>query len=194
MARLTVLPGGRNAARSFERFIEPHFGALYRRAYRFTMNRPDAEDLVQEVCIRAFPRLCDLERMDDPMPWLSCVLYRVFIDMTRRSVRSPIDTAAFLDEDSRWASAPGDELDPEAQAERALSRRRLEAAWRYLTATQRALLALHDVEGYTLPEIEELTGLPQGTIKSRLYRARERLGRLLERKPMANVLAAVEES
>jgi DNA-directed RNA polymerase specialized sigma24 family protein len=43
------------------------------------------------------------------------------------------------------------------------------------------LLALHDVEGYTLVEIHSLTGLKEGTIKSRLHRARVRLGRLLQR-------------
>jgi RNA polymerase sigma-70 factor (ECF subfamily) len=46
---------------------------------------------------------------------------------------------------------------------------------------QRLLLVLHDVEGYSLAEIQSLTGLKEGTIKSRLHRARVRLGRLLQR-------------
>jgi DNA-directed RNA polymerase specialized sigma24 family protein len=88
-----------------------------------------------------------------------------------------------MEDDAPWAHTADEELDPDAQTERALTRRRVEDAWRYLDATQRALLSLHDVEGHTLAEIAELTGSPQGTIKSRLFRARERLGRLLQRKP-----------
>jgi RNA polymerase sigma-70 factor (ECF subfamily) len=193
MGHLTIVGGARSQAKAFERFIQPHFGQLYRRAYRFAMNRADAEDLVQEVCIRAFPRLSELEKMADPKPWLLCVLYRVFIDSTRRRDRSPIDGADPMDDDGPRAHTAGEELGPEQETERSLTRRRLEEAWRYLDPTQRVLLALHDVEGHTLAEIEELTGLPQGTIKSRLFRARVRLGRLLERNPPATQLAAVEE-
>jgi RNA polymerase sigma factor (sigma-70 family) len=193
MARFTIVSGARSEAKRFERFIQPHFSHLYRRAYRFTMNRSDAEDLVQELCIRAFPKLSELEKMDDPMPWFLCVLYRAFIDSTRRRDRSPIDRAEPIEDDGPWAHTSDDGLDPEAQTERALTRRRLEDAWRYLDATQRALLVLHDVEGHTLSEIGELTGFPQGTIKSRLFRARARLGRLLERKPAPILLTAVEE-
>jgi RNA polymerase sigma-70 factor (ECF subfamily) len=62
-----------------------------------------------------------------------------------------------------------------------LARRRLDEAWRHLDEEQRALLALHDVEGYSLLELNELTGIKEGTLKSRLHRARVRLGKLLER-------------
>jgi DNA-directed RNA polymerase specialized sigma24 family protein len=74
MARFPIVTSAQTEAKSFERFIRPHFDRLYRRAHRFTMNRSDAEDLVQELCIRAFPRLSELEKMDDPMPWLLRVL------------------------------------------------------------------------------------------------------------------------
>jgi RNA polymerase sigma-70 factor (ECF subfamily) len=50
-----------------------------------------------------------------------------------------------------------------------------------LDREQRALLALHDVEGYTLEEINRITGLKEGTLKSRLHRARVRLGKFLRR-------------
>ena len=47
------------ADNDFDRLIAPHFAALYRAGYRLTGNRPDAEDLVQEVCLRAYPRLAE---------------------------------------------------------------------------------------------------------------------------------------
>jgi hypothetical protein len=49
----------------FHRLIEPHLDALFRAAYRLTRNRPDAEDLVQEACVRAFERLSWLLRVFD---------------------------------------------------------------------------------------------------------------------------------
>jgi RNA polymerase sigma-70 factor (ECF subfamily) len=60
-----------------------------------------------------------------------------------------------------------------------LDGRHLDAAWRKLDREQRGLLALHDVEGYTLAELRGITGLKEGTLKSRLHRARVRLGKLL---------------
>ena len=69
---------------------------------------------------------------------------------------------------------------------------RIEDAWRHLSEEQRLLLALHDVEGYSLAEIHSLTGLKDGTIKSRLHRARVRLGRLLQRERQSRPLRTSE--
>lgn len=179
MAKLRVIPGGRDAAAQFERFIGPHMDALYRSAYRFTRNAADAEDLVQEVCVRAYPRLEELKGMDNPRAWLLCVLYRVFVDLRRHRDSSPLLPAGAVDADALTDRLAGSEPGPEAQTESAIIATRLEHAWQRLDRTQRALLALHDVEGYTLAELEEMTGLRVGTLKSRLHRARARLGRLL---------------
>jgi DNA-directed RNA polymerase specialized sigma24 family protein len=75
-----------------------------------------------------------------------------------------------------------------------MKRRWLDNAWRHLDHEQRALLALHDIEGHTLAELMELTGLKEGTLKSRLHRARVRLGKLLQREPHAAGKHDVERS
>jgi DNA-directed RNA polymerase specialized sigma24 family protein len=62
----------------------------------------------------------------------------------------------------------------------------LNGAWRHLDTEQKALLALHDIEGHSLAELQEITGLKQGTLKSRLHRARVRLGKLLRREDNAH--------
>ncbi len=64
---------------------------------------------------------------------------------------------------------------------------RLERAWRYLDEEQRVLLMLQGIDGHSLAEIEAITGIAQGTLKSRLHRARARLGRLLAREERATV-------
>lgn len=181
MTRLTVIPGGKSTVERFEALIGRHYQLLYRTAYRFTRSVADAEDLVQEVCVRAFPRLDELERLDQPQSWLLLVLRRVFIDQLRRFDRNHVDSIEVHDAAGFAADGPG----PAEETESALWTRRLDRAWSRLDEDQRSLLALHDVEGYTLAELMEMTGLKEGTLKSRLHRARARLGKLLEREENA---------
>jgi RNA polymerase sigma-70 factor (ECF subfamily) len=101
----------------------------------------------------------------------------LFVDSTRRYERRHVTSIDDVDADSLVCDRPG----PAEEAERALDRRRLGRAWQHLDQEQRALLALHDVEGYSLAELKELTGLKEGTLKSRLHRGRVRLGKLLQR-------------
>lgn len=177
MAKLTVISGGRSATERFEALVGRHYDLLYRTAYRFTRSVHDAEDLVQEVCVRAYPRLDELERLDQPHSWLLCVMRRLFIDQLRRFDRSHVDSIESHDEAGFASQTPG----PSEETEAALRARRLDRAWQRLDRDQRSLLTLHDVEGYTLAELMEMTGLKEGTLKSRLHRARARLGKLLQR-------------
>jgi RNA polymerase sigma-70 factor (ECF subfamily) len=175
MARLTVIPGGRTDVQRFEVLVRPHYDALYRAAYRLTRSTHDAEDLVQEVCVRAYPRLEELATLDNPRAWLLRVMQRIFIDQARRYERSHVEP---LGDDVERSLASG-EPEPSDRAEEALLRARLDRAWQRLSKEHRALLALHDIEGYSLAELTELTGLKEGTLKSRLHRARVKLGKLL---------------
>ena len=175
MARLQVIDSGRSVATRFELLIGEHYDVLYRVAYRFTRSVHDAEDLVQEVCVRAYPRLDELESLDDPRSWLICILRRLFIDQTRRYERTHVVSYDEGDVHTLMSDEPG----PLEEASRADGEQRLDSAWQRLPRDQRALLALHDVEGYSLAELVDMTGIKEGTLKSRLHRARVRLGRLL---------------
>lgn len=175
MEKLTVINGGRSFAQRFEALMKLHYTTLYRAAYRLTRSVDDAEDLVQEVCVRAFPRLEELEQLDQPRAWLLRVLRRIFIDQTRRYERRHVDSLETVDQAAMTASTPGP-LEETESAERA---ERLARAWLRLDKDNRSLLALHDVEGYSLAELMRITGLKEGTLKSRLHRARVKLGRLL---------------
>jgi len=149
---------------------------LYRLAYRFSGRRENAEDLVQELLVRMVPRLNELRTLEKPGSWLAKSLYHLFIDETRRQNRAPIllDDAAIDIEDVASANAgPEHDLHKErwlAQVERAVYR---------LNPDQRSLVALHDMEGYSLPELSEMLNVPIGTIKSRLHRARSKLRELI---------------
>jgi len=186
MAILTVIPGGRSAAQRFEALVRPHYAVLYRTAYRLTRSVHDAEDLVQEVCVRAYPRLDELAQLDNPRAWLTCVMQRVFIDSTRRYERSHVESLETTRQESLVSEAPG----LAEQTDEAIKSRRLDQAWQRLDKDQRTLLALHDIEGYSLAELTDMTGLKEGTLKSRLHRARVKLGKLLRHEEMAAVARA----
>jgi len=171
----------------FGDLVAPHLTALFRSAYRLTGNRSDAEDVVQEVCVRAYTHLATLRTLDQPKSWLLKIAYRVFVDGLRRRTRSPVRTTA-EDFDSTRSS---DEPTPEERAEAELAEQRLLGALAKLDREQRALLALH-VEGYTLAELEAMTDLSADVLKARLYRARVRLGKLLAADGKTSTLALVK--
>lgn len=176
--------------RLFSTLVEPHFDALYRTAMRLTRNAEDAEDLVQEACLRAYARLGSLERADRPAAWLQRVQYRIFVDGVRHRRRSPF--AALPDTADLLAITASDAPNPEEAADGELLEQHLEHAWQLLGNDQRALLALH-AEGYTLSDLELITGASRNAIGVRLHRARARLAKLLEARLSGNVQCAKME-
>ncbi|WP_303905350.1 RNA polymerase sigma factor [Thiohalomonas denitrificans] len=162
--------------REFEGLLGPNLDHLYHLAYRFTGNRTDAEDLVQDLLVKLYPRRGELAAIEQLKPWLTRTLYHLFIDQRRQAGRTPVTEQS--DPDATAATDPA--TDPESATETTLQQRRIEGALKKLNPDQRALVALHDIEGYALPELERLLGTPIGTLKSRLHRARVRLREELE--------------
>jgi len=164
---------------AFDRLVRPHFDRLYRLAFRLTGAKPEAEDLFQELLIKAFGKLDELGHIEEPGSWLSRVMYNLFVDQHRRFVRQRMVMVeeGQLSSDG-VAGLPGD-LDPVADNERLQQLERLDAALQQLSVEHRIIVLLHDTEGYKIKEIQELTGTPEGTIKSRLHRARARLREIL---------------
>ena len=164
---------------AFERLVRPHFDRLYRLAWRLTGAKAEAEDLFQELLIKAFGKLDDLVEIDEPGPWLCRVMYNLFIDEQRRFARRRMHT---VEEGQLGGDGlegfPGTD-DPVYDNERLQSLKRLHKALAQISDEHRLVVLLHDSEGYKLTEIQELTGVPVGTVKSRLHRARARLREIL---------------
>jgi RNA polymerase sigma-70 factor (ECF subfamily) len=163
----------------FTHLVRPHFDALYGAARRLTSSPSDAEDLVQDVCLKAFESIDELEKIEFRRAWLLKVLYHLFVDRQRAKSRSPVDQAdtgvdSFNPEDiTRSGLRPDELLDRDARVETVVW------AMGILDKDDCSLLALRDIEGYSLDELRDMTGLPTSTIKSRLHRTRSKLGRLL---------------
>jgi len=154
-----------------------------------TFSSADAEDLVQDVCLKSFTRLDELERIEYPRAWLLKMLYHKFIDNKRIEQRSPIciaDTGSDSiepDELTKGESQPEQLVDEESQPEQLVDEEirvaRILMAMNRLSSDQRTLIALRDIEGLSIKELQLLTGSPSGTIKAQLHRTRAKLGRIL---------------
>jgi RNA polymerase sigma factor (sigma-70 family) len=184
-----ILPFRRTriAASKFEDLLRPHVEHLYRLAWRFTGNVADAEDLVQDVLLKLYPRTRQLSAIERLRPWLVRVLYHHYVDSVRLKARSPsVGPAPSSEEDGD----PLDELPsvqdgPEEHAERGERHQQILQALDQLNPDQRAVVSMHDIEGYSLEELETILETPLGTLKSRLHRARSRLRELLVMEPFS---------
>jgi RNA polymerase sigma factor (sigma-70 family) len=181
--RMRMSGAGTGDAAEFERLLRPHVPALYRSAYRWTGAVDRAEDLVQQLLLRLFPRLVELRALEQVRPWALRVMYRIFVDELRRTRASPVQFGADASDaelagaqDEAWLD-PGPE--PAELVEQQLTQERMLRAWEQLGEEHRAVLSMHDIEDYTLPELAQIMDIPLGTLKSRLHRARARLRVLL---------------
>jgi RNA polymerase sigma-70 factor (ECF subfamily) len=160
-------------ARRFAILIEPHFDALFRAAYRLARNRADAEDLVQETCVRAYEHIAEPREPQLIKPWLLRVMHNLFIDGVRRA---RIVTVASAEEEQAASSAAHES--PEESLNIAEREEQFHRAWLKLDRNHRVLLALQ-AEGYSVKEISEITGVDSEALNARLYRARRNFARHL---------------
>lgn len=179
MAIINMWSRKSNSHERFDLLMRPHLQKLYRLAYRLTGQQHDAEDLVQDVVLKLFPRLDEMTSIEKLGPWLSKVLYRHYIDKIRSQNRSPLQLVE--DSEELYQSSEADTPQPSDEAESELTMAALKQAVDRLNEDQRQLVILHDIEGFTLQEIHEMQGVSVGTLKSRLSRAREKLKEYLKK-------------
>jgi RNA polymerase sigma-70 factor (ECF subfamily) len=168
-----------NPADRFEQIIRPHIETLYRFAYRLCNNRDDAEELVQILLTRLFPKVDQLESIERLSPWLCRGLYNLYVDSYRSAVRQ----STLFDLESDGEAVICDQVTPFEHVSGNELITSIDAALNRLNDDQRILVLLHDAEGYTLNELSGILHVPLGTLKSRLNRARTNLKKLLSMEP-----------
>ncbi|HLX62679.1 MAG TPA: sigma-70 family RNA polymerase sigma factor [Planctomycetota bacterium] len=153
----------------FNTAVLPHLDAAYNLARWLAKNEHDADDIVQEACVRAL-RFIGGFTGENTRAWFLCIVRNIFFDMRRRrGFESPAD----FDDITR--SVPSDELGPEALLLRELDTRALREAIEELPDEFREAIVLREMEGLQYEQIAEVAGVPLGTVMSRLARARARL-------------------
>jgi RNA polymerase sigma-70 factor (ECF subfamily) len=164
-----VVPAG-----PFDQVVLPHLDAAYNLARWLTRSDVDAEDVVQEACVRAL-RFFGGFRGDDARSWLLAIVRNSCYDFLRR--RRPQELTDAFDEEIH--TAVEQTHTPEAlllrRADRAMVRQALET----LPLAWREVIILRELEGLSYKQIADVTGIKIGTVMSRLARARARLQQLL---------------
>lgn len=146
----------------------PH---LRRYARALTKDADKADDLVQECLAKAIGRENQFQPGTNLRAWLFTILHNQFMDEMRRQAARPKLVA--IDDNVRKLS------DPPSQ-DATVELRRLEAALQELPVDQRIVTLLVGLEGMNYAEAAEVVGVPVGTVRSRLSRAREALRQMME--------------
>ena len=160
----------------FEREALAHLDALYAFALKLARSRDDAEDLVSDTLLRAFERWDQYHLGTNIRAWLFTILYHVFVSRKRRidarEVHAPDDSEG-------WSAfeAVG-EIDPEGRFYDSFLDDEITQAIDALPDEYRAAVVLSDLHDLRYAEIAEILGVPEGTVKSRLFRGR----RILQKK------------
>ena len=170
-----------NAHRRFESLVLPHLNAAYNLARWLARDAHDAEDVVQEACMRAL-RYVDSVQGSDARPWFLTIVRRAFYDWLERN--RPAE--ALSEPGVLEALGDGGSGDPERLMARHDTAIALSDAVAALPLQYREVLVLRELEELSYKEIARVAAIPVGTVMSRLARARA----LLQRSP---VLQAVRE-
>lgn len=175
--------GADDAARRqlFEREALEHLDALYRTALRMTRSPQDAEDLVQEVYLRAYRFFDRYQPGTNIRAWLFRILTNTFINRYRRAMAEP-RTSSIEDADEFYlyyqlADHPDSSVEDQVLAE--LAKQDVKRAIENLPEVFRMVVLLADVEGFSYGEIAEILDIPKGTVMSRLFRGRRLLQKAL---------------
>jgi RNA polymerase sigma-70 factor, ECF subfamily len=166
----------------FEAEALPLLPGLYSSAFRLTRNASDAEDLVQETFLRAYRGFSQFEPGTNLKAWLYRILTNTFINSYRKKQREPQTDSLEDTEDwylySRMAER-GTEPSAETSVIESLPDEDVQEALSSLPEQFRIAVLLADVEGFSYKEIAEITGVPIGTVMSRLHRGRKALEKRL---------------
>jgi RNA polymerase sigma-70 factor, ECF subfamily len=170
----------------FNELMRLSYRKVYNMAYRLAGNRSDAEDLTQDAFYRAYRSFSDYEG-DRPFEnWIFRIVTRLFLDLLRnrrRRVRAvSYDTPIVRDggDDNLFFDMADQNPNPEEEILTHSFSEELQKALNSLSAEQRLLVTLADVEGVPYKEIADMLDKPVGTIRSRLHRTHKLIRHRLE--------------
>ena len=160
--------------KAFAALVEANQAMVYSLAYRMTGNSEDAADLAQEAFLNAWRGLARFQGQASFSTWLYRLTSNACIDFLRREKRrSTLSLTLEADEEeSRQTEVSDERWSPEALLDRQESLQAVRRALGQLSDEHREVLLLRELEGLSYREIAQALGLEEGTVKSRIARAR----------------------
>lgn len=162
---------------AFEALVTAYQKQVYNLALRTVGNEEDAADMTQEAFLRAYRSLGSFRGDSKFSVWLYRLTMNICIDFLRSRGRRPTVslTAADEDEEPQELDVADDRFDPVQSLERAELRRAVQRGLASLPEDYRRILMLRELSGLSYAEIGQVLRLEEGTVKSRLFRARKKL-------------------
>jgi RNA polymerase sigma-70 factor (ECF subfamily) len=170
------LDGRRDA---FGLLVSRYQARLYNAAIRLVDNAEDAADVVQDAFLNAYQALHSFKGDAEFFTWLYRIAFNAAISLKRKK-RAAVSLDAVGTEGRIEPDDPSEYVKPGAAIERTEDETQLQEAITRLSHEHREVLVLKDIEGLKYEEIAEILGVPIGTIRSRLHRARLELRQLLD--------------
>lgn len=161
---------------TFEELALPLFARLYNFAHWLTQDRSEAEDLVQEACLKALKGFGSFHQGTNFRAWMYRILRNTFL-----TSRTGLKAATIsLDNDEEPFAEPVAEGTPESILISSLDQQTIQKALEAVPVTYREVILLCDVEEMSYQEIAETLAVPIGTVMSRLSRGRKAMRELLK--------------
>lgn len=157
-----------DAPADFERRLRETHGIVYRIAYSVLGNAADAEEVTQDVFLRAYRKYSALRDAERFRAWVGRISWRLALNRRRATLRS-------MRRDTAWLSAHSAAQNPETEAAGREMEQRLREEIDRLPAKLREALLLSAVEGLDSRGVAEILDIPEGTVRSRLHLARRQL-------------------
>jgi len=155
---------------------------VYNIVFHFVLNRTDADDVTQEVFLQAFRMLSTLRSEGAFATWL----YRIAVNRARNFCRDraqghtiSLEESIEVEEDLLERQVPDSSWDPAVLVQQQAIQEKVRQVIATLSEDHQAVVILHHLEGMSLDEIARTLAIPEGTVKSRLARARDELKRKL---------------
>jgi RNA polymerase sigma-70 factor (ECF subfamily) len=179
--------------------VREHARFVFKVAYSVLRNAADAEDAVQETFLRAMRHAREFAAVDDPRAWLARTAWRIAIDRRRRRPEPSLDDAAnaallaeLREREERGAGREAAEAGAEATVISGQMLALVQSLIAKLPAKLRDVLTLSTVEEMNSKQIAAVLGIPEGSVRTRLLRARQLLkeklnARLAEPRPKAEM-------
>lgn len=169
--------------RAFNILVHRFKDRLHNFLYRYTKNHQDCEDLVQETFLRVYRSKDSYERIARLSTWIFTIAINLAKSLHKKKQRM---TKVTIHEDpsdpeDRKMDLEDTEILPDEVLQQKICMDHLESALKELSEDFREIVVLRDLQQLSYEEIAEITGLPMGTVKSRINRGRAKLQEMLER-------------
>lgn len=169
--------------RAFETLINENKNNVYRVALSVVHNPQDAEDIAQEAFVKVFLSIKSFDGRSSLSTWLYRITYNLSLDFLKKHGKKALLTKTLDDpENTELLSLADDSYIPEEVFEKKQLKQDLFEALESLPEEQRVLIEMKDVNGFSYEEILAITGLKEGTLKSRLNRGRLSMKKILNKK------------